>query len=84
MAMDGLLGSSNVKRIAGFQNSELKHGQPRQTFLIHAAMEGAFKLWAPRLHEYYRDTLEQLHSHHPHLRQNFQNSVFAVATANHQ
>ena len=45
-------------------------------------MTGVFKLWAPRLHALYRDMLDTLNSHHPHLRRNFENSVFAAATAN--
>ncbi|KAH9849136.1 hypothetical protein C2E23DRAFT_738068 [Lenzites betulinus] len=44
--------------------------------------DAAFRVYAPRLHKYYDDTMEALLAKHPHLRRNFTNSVFAAATFN--
>ncbi|KAI0676184.1 hypothetical protein C8Q78DRAFT_960830, partial [Trametes maxima] len=42
----------------------------------------AFRLFAPKLHEYYSDTLNALEARHPRLKRNFKNSVFARITFN--
>ncbi|OSD01141.1 hypothetical protein PYCCODRAFT_1369936 [Trametes coccinea BRFM310] len=42
----------------------------------------ALKVYAPRLHRYYSDTMDALLHHHRGLRRNFVNSVFASATFN--
>ncbi|KAH9846592.1 hypothetical protein C2E23DRAFT_683769, partial [Lenzites betulinus] len=43
---------------------------------------GAFRLWAPRLHTYYATSLRQLREHDPALRPNFSNNAFAACTFN--
>ncbi len=42
---------------------------------------GAFKLWAPKLYDYYWDTMTKLNKHTKEER-NFEKSVFACATMN--
>ncbi|KAI0650189.1 hypothetical protein C8Q79DRAFT_998092 [Trametes meyenii] len=42
----------------------------------------AFRLFAPKLHAYYSDTLDALEARHPRLKRNFKNSVFARITFN--
>ncbi|KAJ6549087.1 hypothetical protein DFH09DRAFT_926345 [Mycena vulgaris] len=42
----------------------------------------AYKLWAPRLHEYYADHQRRLHKRLPHLRRTFPKSVFSCAAFN--
>ncbi|KAI0652179.1 hypothetical protein C8Q79DRAFT_997324 [Trametes meyenii] len=42
----------------------------------------AFRLFAPKLHAYYSKTLDALEAHHPRLKRNFKNSVFARITFN--
>ncbi|KAJ6569308.1 hypothetical protein B0H19DRAFT_939373, partial [Mycena capillaripes] len=42
----------------------------------------AFRMWAPRLHSYYREYDEKLRRHHPHLRRPFAKSVFSCAAFN--
>ncbi|KAJ2968067.1 hypothetical protein NUW54_g13326 [Trametes sanguinea] len=42
----------------------------------------AFQLFAPRLYDYYEDSMNTLYSHDPLLRPNFPNNVFAAATFN--
>jgi hypothetical protein len=38
--------------------------------------------WAPLLHAYYAETLDQLHQHEPSLKRNFPSSVFSATTYN--
>lgn len=40
------------------------------------------RLFAPRLHGYYAETIEKLKQRHPSLKMNFTNSVFGSATFN--
>ncbi|KAJ7166568.1 hypothetical protein C8R43DRAFT_877950 [Mycena crocata] len=41
-----------------------------------------FRLWAPRLYEYYRSHQQALHHHLPHLPRNFPKSVWSCAAFN--
>ena len=43
---------------------------------------GIFATWAPRLHSYYADHLQQLLDHDDALTRNFENSVFAACAFN--
>ena len=42
----------------------------------------AFGAWAPKLHEYYRENIDDLLGSNPKLRRNFNNSIWAAAAFN--
>jgi hypothetical protein len=50
--------------------------------LTDSILLAVFATWAPKLHNWYATILEEILKLLPHVKRNFENSVFACATAN--
>ena len=66
------------------QNAKELDGLLRHSSFKRIAGFGSKALfsWAPKLHQYYATNLDDLLEHHPNLRRNFHNSVWAAAAFN--
>lgn len=75
-----LLNCSSIQRIAGFAQG--MHFQARSCRHRANHLLASFKLFAPRLFDFYKTSMDQLFAHNPSLRRNFKDSVWPAATFN--
>ena len=78
--LSGLLKHPSFVRMAGHASGRQTEHPPMMRYLC--LWPGIFATWAPRLHSYYADHLQQLLDHDDALTRNFENSVFAACTFN--
>lgn len=83
----GLRNGGEVKRVYTLKDVEEKLGHPATRWDARYAAAlyldaGAFKAWAPRVHQYYHPRLTRLFIRYPHLRRNFDNSTSLCCTVN--
>ena len=90
---DSLLRHPALKRVANFGNGQYlpPTRAPRSLTLLpftaahcYAVLliPAAFQLFAPRLYQLYDFLSTSIRTHHPHIRHNFPNNVFASITIN--
>lgn len=77
-----LLDNPALQRIAGFGDGEFISIDSAWALADSKGNAAAFKLYAPKLHEYYAETMHTLLDDNPALEPNFKNSVFGGATFN--
>lgn len=78
--LSGLLKHPSFVRMAGHASGrQTKH---LLTVRCSCLRPGIFATWAPRLHSYYADHLQELLDHDSTLTRNFENSVFAACAFN--
>ena len=78
--LSGLLKHPSFVRMAGHASGRQTEHPPMMRYLC--LWPGIFATWAPRLHSYYTDHLQQLLDHDDALTRNFENSVFAACAFN--
>jgi hypothetical protein len=79
--LNGLLENPSIVRLSGLADGQSTLQQKRVIISL-TPPAGAFRAWAPKLHQYYLEKLSQLREKVPGLRQNFGNSIWAAATFN--
>lgn len=78
-AINRLLQSADIERIAGIQNS--KH---TSLYDLHRSQQflGALAFYYPKIYASYQTNLDLLFTHDPGLRRNFSNSIYPAMTIN--
>jgi len=77
-----LLNDGDVQRLASHQDGRWPIHETCQPDADLKATIASFKLWAPKLHQHYREYQGKLRAHIPDLKPNFPRSVFSSMAFN--
>lgn len=72
--------NADMRRLAGHMSG--KHRCDHYQFSAGLCCTASFRLWHPKIYQYYQDRLSELYRHSPEFHPPFPNSIFPSATVN--